>query len=83
MIHRSSEKIYFDMLTIMKKGSNRTHVMYLAKLTYRQLKEYLRDLQSYKWIELIDNVKIPTYKPTKSGERFMSLYEEIIQLKNQ
>ncbi len=79
--HRSREDIVADILSIVKDGSKKTHIMYRANLSYALLCKYLDKLVSGGLIRCRKTDAV--YVLTKKGETYLSAYLEYTHLRSQ
>jgi len=73
--YRRSIDIIADILRICKKGSKKTRTMYLANLSFEQLKKYLELLINKKLLEY-DSIE-KKYKTTNKGLEFLRVYFDV------
>src|SRR5690242_5503008 len=81
--YRSSMEIVGQILNIVAEGNggsnvhiNKTKIMYLAMLSYAQLKEYLSLLAQSGLLDY-DSKEDGTYKITEKGMNFLKVYNGI------
>ena len=70
---RDKHDIVLDILKIARGGKRKTQIMYKAKLSYSQLKEYIELLNDKGLLESNDGF----YHTTRKGLDFIRTYEEI------
>jgi predicted transcriptional regulator len=75
MENRKSIDIIADILRICKKGNKKTRIMYLANLSWTQLKKYLEFLIEKKLLEY-DSIE-RKYKTTDKGSEFLRAYSDV------
>jgi predicted transcriptional regulator len=75
MENRKSIDIIADILRICKKGNKKTRIMYLANLSWTQLKKYLEFLIDKKLLEY-DSIE-RKYKITDKGSEFLRVYSDV------
>jgi predicted transcriptional regulator len=75
MKNRSRLDIVARILDIAIDGTAKTKIMYLAYLSFAQLKEYLSTLMENGLIEF--DARQKTYKTTKKGREFLVKYRKI------
>lgn len=76
---RGKIEIMADMLTLSMEGTRKTHLMFMANLSYEQVSYYLEDLQTKGFIEQkAQNDKV-VYTTTKTGRGFLKSYSNVIQ----
>jgi predicted transcriptional regulator len=78
MKYRSSTEIIDSILHSIEAGATKTHIMYRAYLSYSQLKEYLKLLQSRDLIRYEEGSQL--YHLSERGLRFINVYREIKEL---
>jgi predicted transcriptional regulator len=78
MKYRSNTEIIDTMLRSIKSGATKTSIMYRAYMSYAQLKEYLKLLESRQMITFETESQL--YHITEKGLRFMNAYEKINEL---
>ena len=66
------------MLEVAKGKVTKTKIMYIAFLSYGQLKEYLSILIENNLIEYLDGTK--TYKTTEKGLNLLKMHNEMAEL---
>lgn len=77
---RSRIDILYDMLKIIQENRGkikRTHIMYKANLSHKQLKQYLEELKKSKLIEDKSSEKSPLICITKKGLDFSAKYSQL------
>ena len=77
---RNKTDIMHDMLRIIQENGRRikkTHLMYKANLSHKQMELYLRELMSSKLIEKESPDKEFPIKVTSKGFDFMSKYAQV------
>jgi predicted transcriptional regulator len=74
MKYRGRMDIAAAILRIAEGGSKKTRIMYLASISYPQLKEYLAVLTDRGLLEYVKEERI--YSTTDRGRRFLKMYEE-------
>jgi predicted transcriptional regulator len=78
MGNRSRTEIVSNILDAANGGSTKTKIMYIAFLSYAQLKEYLSILIENNLIEYIDGTH--TFKTTEKGLNFLKMHNEMGEL---
>jgi predicted transcriptional regulator len=78
MKYRTSTEIVAMMLDAANGGTTKTKIMYIAFLSYNQLKEYLSVLIENNLIEYIDRTQ--TFKTTEKGLYFLKMHDAIGEL---
>jgi predicted transcriptional regulator len=75
--------IMAEIMSIARKGTSKTHVMFKANLSFSQLNEYIEILLQANLLEksVIEGKEL--YTTTKKGQEFMQKACEAIQLLNQ
>ena len=72
--NRSSIEIIANILEIAKDGAKKTRIMYLANLSFDQLKKYLNFLIDKNLLEY--NPIEKKYKTTNRGSEFLKMFRE-------
>ena len=76
---RSNIEVIADILRLGEAG--KTEIMYSAKMSYRQLRDYLSFLTEREFIELMKvGNPVTTYKVTKRGSRLLKDIEELLEM---
>jgi predicted transcriptional regulator len=78
MKNRSRTEIVSSILDAANGGATKTKIMYIAFLSYNQLREYLSVLIENSLIEYLEGTQ--TYKTTEKGLNFLKIYNEIGEL---
>ena len=78
MGNRSRTEIVGNILNAANRGTSKTKIMYIAFLSYAQLKEYLSILIENNLIEYIDGTH--TFKTTEKGLNFLKMHNEMGEL---
>ena len=78
MANRSRTEIVCNILDAANGGATKTKIMYIAFLSYGQLREYLSILIENNLLEYI--VGTQTYRTTEKGINFLKIYSEIGEL---
>ena len=78
MKNRGRTEMLAAMLEVAKGKVTKTKIMYIAFLSYGQLKEYLSILIENNLIEYLDGTK--TYKTTEKGLNLLKMHNEIGEL---
>ena len=78
MGNRSRTEIVGSILEAANGGVSKTKIMYIAFLSYGQLKEYLSILIENNLIEYLDGTQ--TYKTTEKGLNYLKMYNKIRKL---
>ena len=78
MGNRSRTEIVGSILEAANGGVSKTKIMYIAFLSYGQLKEYLSILIENNLIEYLDGTQ--TYKTTEKGLNFLKMHNQIEEL---
>jgi predicted transcriptional regulator len=77
--NRSRLEILSDMLTVVKPGACRTHVMYRANLSHKQLNKYLEFLEANGLVQPITRANGKNgYELSKKGARFLKDYSNLM-----
>jgi len=66
-----------DVLDVADGGALKTHIMYGANLSFRQLENYLEFMTSRSLLEKITRTEKETYETTDKGKDFLQQYHEI------
>ena len=78
MKYRSRTEIVGNILDAANGGATKTKIMYIAFLSYAQLKEYLTILVENNLIEYIDGNR--KFKTTEKGLNYLKMNNEIGEL---
>ena len=78
MKNRGRTEMIAAMLEVAKGKVTKTKIMYIAFLSYGQLKEYLSILIENNLIEYLDGTK--TYKTTEKGLNLLKMHNEMAEL---
>jgi predicted transcriptional regulator len=78
MKYRSRTEIVATMLEAANGKATKTKIMYVAFLSYTQLKEYLSILIENNLIECLEETQ--TYKTTQKGLNYLKMNNEIGEL---
>ena len=78
MGNRSRTEIVGNILDAANGGTSKTKIMYIAFLSYGQLKEYLSILIENNLIEYLDGDN--KFKTTEKGLNYLKMYHEIGEL---
>ena len=78
MKYRSRTEIVGNILDAANGGATKTKIMYIAFLSYNQLKEYLSVLIENNLIEYLEGTK--TFKTTEKGLNFLKMHNEMAEL---
>ena len=78
MGNRSRTEIVGNILDAANGGATKTKIMYIAFLSYRQLKGYLSILIENNLIEYVDGDN--KFKTTEKGLNFLKMHNEIEEL---
>jgi len=78
MKYRSRTDITREILEAANGGATKTRIMYMAFLSYAQLKEYLQILQFNDLLEY-DSAHVQ-YKTTGKGIQFLRIYDSMTNL---
>jgi predicted transcriptional regulator len=78
MGNRSRTEIVGSIFDAANGGVSKTKIMYIAFLSYGQLKEYLSILIENNLIEYLDGTK--TFKTTEKGLNILKINNEIAEL---
>ena len=76
-MNRSREEILADMLSVAIEPVNKTAIMYKAKLSYEQLKDYLSYMVDR---QMIETTKEGTWATTEKGKTYLASYQLIVQI---
>jgi len=74
-----SRRSYFEIIAdILRLGeSSRTQILYGANISFDLLNKYLSLLAEQGFLTITKNGKHKLYRPTKKGENFLHLIEEV------
>ena len=78
MKYRSRTEIVGNILDAANGGATKTKIMYIAFLSYAQLKEYLSILVENDLIEYLDGIR--KFKTTEKGLNYLKMNNEIGEL---
>ena len=78
MGNRSRTEIVGSILEAANGGVSKTKIMYIAFLSFGQLKEYLSILIENNLIEYLEGAQ--TYKTTEKGLNLLKIHNEMTQL---
>jgi predicted transcriptional regulator len=78
MKYRSRTEIVGNILDAANGGATKTKIMYIAFLSYNQLKEYLSVLIENNLLEYLEGTQ--TFKTTEKGLNFLKMHNEIEEL---
>ena len=78
MKYRSRTEIVGNILDAANGGATKTKIMYIAFLSYAQLKEYLSILVENNLIEYLDGIR--KFKTTEKGLNYLKMNNEIGEL---
>ena len=81
MKYRSRTEIVGNILDAANGGATKTKIMYIAFLSYAQLKEYLSVLIENNLLEYLDGTN--KFKTTDKGLFFLKIHNEIGELLQQ
>jgi predicted transcriptional regulator len=78
MGNRSRTELVGSILDAANGGATKTKIMYIAFLSFNQLKEYLSILIENNLIEYLDGTK--TFKTTEKGLNYLKMNNQIEEL---
>ncbi len=78
MKYRGRTEIVGNILDAANGGATKTKIMYIAFLSYAQLKEYLTILVENNLIEYLDGIR--KFKTTEKGLNYLKMNNEIGEL---
>ncbi|MGI9010916.1 MAG: winged helix-turn-helix domain-containing protein [Nitrososphaeraceae archaeon] len=78
MKYRSRTEIVGNILDAANGGATKTKIMYVAFLSYAQLKEYLSILVENNLIEYLEGIR--KFKTTEKGLNYLKMNNEIGEL---
>ena len=81
MKNRSRTEIVAMILDAANGGATKTKIMYIAFLSYNQLKDYLSAIIENNLIEYLEGTR--TFKTTEKGLNFLTMHNEIGELLQQ
>jgi predicted transcriptional regulator len=70
--YRGKLKIIADILSVVRGGAKKTHVMYQANLSFTLLKRYLSEVLEAGLVSCVDN---DNYELTNRGQSFLDRYD--------
>ena len=71
--YRGKLQIIADILSVVRGGAKKTHVMYRANLSFTLLKRYLSEVLEAGLVSCVDE---DNYELTKRGQSFLDRYGE-------
>ena len=74
--------ILANIVKLCKEEMRKTHIMFSANLSYKQVNHYLEDLQATGLIETITRNKDALFRATTKGRDFLIAYERMIQIRD-
>jgi predicted transcriptional regulator len=75
--NRTRVEILASILKVAGNGNLKTHIMYKANLSYRQLERYLNFLETNGMLARISENDILTFQVTDKGKEFLIDYARI------
>ena len=78
MKYRSRTEIVSNILDAANGGVSKTKIMYIAFLSYNQLREYLSILIENNLLEYLEGTH--TYKTTEKGLNLLKMHNEMAEL---
>jgi predicted transcriptional regulator len=78
MKYRSRTEIVSNILDAANGGATKTKIMYIAFLSYNQLKDYLSMLMENNLLEYLEGTK--TFKTTEKGLNLLKMHNEMAEL---
>ena len=76
--NRTRVEILASILRVANNGALKTHIMYKANLSHRQLEKYLTFLESNGMLEqVLDEDAVMKYRVTEKGVEFLKDYERL------
>ena len=78
MKYRSRTEIVSNILDAANGGATKTKIMYIAFLSYNQLKDYLSILMENNLLEYLEGTK--TFKTTEKGLNLLKMHNEMAEL---
>jgi predicted transcriptional regulator len=78
MKYRSRTEIVSNILDAANGGVTKTKIMYIAFLSYNQLREYLSILIENNLLEYLEGTH--TYKTTEKGLNLLKMHNEMAEL---
>ena len=78
MKNRSRTEIVAMILDAANGGATKTKIMYIAFLSYNQLKDYLSVMIENNLLEYLEGTR--TFKTTEKGLNFLKMHNEIGEL---
>ena len=78
MKYRSRTEIVSNILDAVNGGVTKTKIMYIAFLSYNQLREYLSILIENNLLEYLEGTH--TYKTTEKGLNLLKMHNEMAEL---
>lgn len=78
--NRGKVEIMGDILNLSTEGIRKTHLMFMANLSYEQVAGYLKELQERGFIEQTRKEGNIIYKTTDNGRQFLESYRNLVQI---
>lgn len=79
---RDKLSIIVEILSIARKGTPKTRIMYQANMSFSSINEYLDYMMQYRLISKESNSIRTVYKCTQKGSEVLSLYNQMTELFN-
>jgi predicted transcriptional regulator len=77
-VNRTRVEILANILQVASNRTLKTHIMYRANLSHRQLEKYLSFLETNGMLErVLDEDAIMKYRVTQKGVEFLKDYERL------
>lgn len=80
MGNRNRWEIWAEILELAKKGTLKTTIMWRCRLSFKQLNNYLRELNDSGFIEKKEQNGKEVIKTTKKGKEFQKEFQALKQL---
>lgn len=75
--NRTRLDIIASILTVATNGARKTHIMYQANLSFRQLEEYLKSLVEKNLLTISGEPNAPIYEITPQGIQYLKNFREL------
>jgi predicted transcriptional regulator len=75
--NRTRLEIIASILTVAANGARKTHIMYQANLSFRQLEEYLNFLLEKNLLTISGEPHAPIYEITPQGIQYLKNFQEL------
>ncbi len=76
-VKRGRLEIIYEILSICRKPTNKTSILYKCNLSYNQLQKYLSYLLSQNLLKSFKGERKQFYQVTEKGKDFLDEYEQL------